>query len=303
VKAPDAVPETRKTAAPRRREGHHIRMRLNKACELEDFCDEEFLAAADRVFGPAEKRGNLWPRGYEDRKVWEITMVVLSMERHLDASRRRSALGIGAGTEASSFILTNYFDWVFATDLYKGSGSWKREAPSTMLEDPARHAGSIPFRPGRLVVQHMDAVKLRFEDNAFDFIYSCSSIEHFGNEDGVAAAAREMGRVIKPGGVIALSTELCIGGRPQLLKPATWLFSPEQIQRLIIDPSGCLPVDPPDYRVSAATRATPTDFRKAVREVRRMRSRLQDRWSTYPHVILELPDVAWTSIHLVLRKP
>jgi SAM-dependent methyltransferase len=146
-----------------------------------------------------------------------------------------------------------------------------------MLTDPTRHSGSIPFRPGRLVVQHMDGRSLRFEDNTFDFIYSCSSIEHFGEAQDVAQAAKEMARVLKPGGLIAISTELCVKGEPGRLNRSTLLFSAQQIKELIVEPSGCIPVDQPDYTVSSSTLAKRTNFRLAASELDSTRPRLQHR--------------------------
>lgn len=275
-------------------------MQLNKACELEDFSDLEFLHVAKAVFGPKETAGTDWPKGREDRKFWEVIMAVLSAQRHLDGARRSYALGIGAGIEASSFILTNFFERVVATDLY--GGDWKDDAPVDMLSNPARYAGSIPFCRDRLVVERMDARDLRFNDTTFDFVYSCSSIEHFGSHEDIAKAATEMGRVLKPGGIIAVSTELCIDGVPRPLGARTLLLSEKQIHDLIIAPSGCLPVDPPNYNVSGATKSKPTSFRKALRDLRHVRSRFQDRWSQYPHIVLEFSGVKWTSVQITLRK-
>ncbi len=63
-------------------------------------------------------------------------------------------------------------------------------------------------------MQHIDGRWLRFPDETFDGIYSSGSIEHFGGLDFVANAAFEMGRVLKPGGVLTLSTEFKIAGPP-----------------------------------------------------------------------------------------
>jgi SAM-dependent methyltransferase len=277
-------------------------MVMNKACDLEDFCDAEFLHTLHKIFGPLEKAGPNWPHGQEDRKFWEVTMAVLTVERYLSVDRRRQALGIGAGVEATSFILTNYFDWVFATDLY-GASPWRGDAPSTMLIQPQLHAGSIPFRPGRLVCQIMDARRLRYEDETFDFIYSCSSIEHFGRTEDVAQAAREMGRVLRPGGLISISTEICIQGNAGRLNKDTLLFSPAQIGEFIVAPSGCAPVDQPDYCLSEATKAKRTNLHSATGQSGPFKSRMQDRWSHYPHIVIESPPLAWTSAQIALRKP
>ena len=46
------------------------------------------------------------------------------------------------------------------------------------------------------------AGRLRYPDDTFDGIFSSGSIEHFGDLQDVANAAYEMGRVLKPGGVL-----------------------------------------------------------------------------------------------------
>ena len=61
--------------------------------------------------------------------------------------------------------------------------------------------------------------------------YSLSSIEHFGGVEGAAATIGEMGRVLKPGGVLAVATEYVLSGPPH---PETFL--PQDIARLVNQP-------------------------------------------------------------------
>jgi SAM-dependent methyltransferase len=55
-----------------------------------------------------------------------------------------------------------------------------------------------------------DGHKLPFKDNSFDFIWSCSSIEHFGGHEEAAKSIKEMERVLKHRGFLALATEFVI---------------------------------------------------------------------------------------------
>jgi len=64
------------------------------------------------------------------------------------------------------------------------------------------------------VVQHMNALDLRFEPETFDAVFCLSSIEHFGGEAAARHALAEMHRVAKPGGVVAITTECIIKRRP-----------------------------------------------------------------------------------------
>jgi predicted SAM-dependent methyltransferase len=50
-----------------------------------------------------------------------------------------------------------------------------------------------------------DLRKLPYDDGSVDFVYSCAAIEHFGRREWVDVL-REWARVLKPGGVLRLST-------------------------------------------------------------------------------------------------
>lgn len=49
-----------------------------------------------------------------------------------------------------------------------------------------------------------------FRDATFDCCWSLSSIEHFGGHEAAARTMREMARVTKPGGIIAVATEFLL---------------------------------------------------------------------------------------------
>ncbi|HEX3558790.1 MAG TPA: class I SAM-dependent methyltransferase [Pyrinomonadaceae bacterium] len=273
----------------------------NKPCEVEDFADPALAGVMRRVF-PRDAAAADWPRGREYRKRWEVAMAVLAAETFLGEGRRGCALGVGAGTEATSFYLTNLFRWVFATDLYASAG-WPQDSPPAMLSEPARFADGTPFRLRRLVVQHMDARELSHEDETFDFIYSCGSVEHFGTREQIARACAEMGRVLKPGGVIAISTEFCARGESGYLVSDTLLLGAEDLRELIVKPTGCAPLDELRFKVSEATLGAPVPWEDAIRDRVNMQHRPDMAWSQYPHILLDDGLRAWTSYHVTLRKP
>lgn len=274
----------------------------NKPCEIEDFSDPLLAGVIRAVFPRQAAVADDWPRGREYRKQWEIGMAVLAARTFLPESRRQFALGIGAGTEATSFALTHDFRWVFATDLYAGT-EWQQDSPPAMLFAPERFAYETPFRKRRLVVQQMDARNLDHEDGTFDFIYSCGSIEHFGTRKQIRQASVEMGRVLSPGGIIAISTEYCARGAPGYLVHDTLLLGPGDLRELIVEPSGCTPVDELRFDVSEATLRTAVRRQDALRDRVRMQHDPHLPWSQYPHMVLHEDDRAWTSYHLTLRKP
>ncbi len=268
--------------------------RWNKPCEVEDFAHPRLAATMSRVF-PATQAGPY-------RKEWEVAMAVLAAETHLQPDQRQFALGVGAGTEATTFYLTNLFRWVFATDIYADS-SWSGDSPLDMLHAPERHSRGIPFRKSRLIVQHRDGRNLEHEDRTFDFIYSCGSIEHFGEPADIQRAAREMGRVLRPGGILTVSTEYCVRGAPGYLESDTLLLSADDLMKLIVHPSGCVPIDDPVFGVSEDTLAAPVAYAIAIQDRIAMMHGKRSVWSQYPHVVIDNGETAWTSYHLTLRKP
>jgi SAM-dependent methyltransferase len=190
------------------------RLTHNKLCNVEDFAHPE-LAATLRAMFPHElnRFGPGWPTGREYRKHWEVAMAARALGNLGVLHDRAEVLGVGAGHEPTIFWLTTKVGRVFATDLYLEPGIWSEFANSSMLADPGQHWPSS-WNPRRLVAQHMNGLDLRYDDGSFDAIFSSSSIEHFGTQADVRRAASEMCRVLKPGGVLSISTEFRLEGPP-----------------------------------------------------------------------------------------
>ena len=176
-----------------------------KLCEVSDFYDPDLRPLVGEVSGEGSRFPD-YPRGREHRKWWEIAMTARAL-RDLGALGKDSELlGVGAGREATMYWLTNHARRVFATDLYLADDSWtESDSDARMVIDPSEGA-AIPWSPTRLVVQHMDALELRYEDESFDGIFSSGSIEHFGTYEQIRQGVEEMYRVLKPGGVAGIST-------------------------------------------------------------------------------------------------
>jgi FkbM family methyltransferase len=283
---------------------------FNKLCDLADFEDEE-LSAIIRDIG-AYKLDLLphLPAGAEHRKDWEVAMAVRALRHHGALGPDSVVLGVAAGLEDTLFYLTRHCRQVFATDRYVQAGSWAPVAPVAMLVDPAMLA-RFDFDRSRLVAQHMDARLLRYPDDTFDGIFSSGSIEHVGELLDVAHAAYEMGRVLKPGGVLSLSTEFQLSGPeggvgwPGL----TLVFSPAALQRYIIEASGLEMVDELDTELSPATIGTRVGLSWAIDD---HAARIADPhgpgadadyacWQ-FPHVMLDHGGYLFGSVHLTLVK-
>jgi SAM-dependent methyltransferase len=269
----------------------------SKVCDVEDFVGAELTSymhqmhpLATRVFGPE------WPRGSEQRKAWEISMSLRALNDLGAVRPDAEILGVGAGREPTTLWLTRAVRRVFATDLYLSPGAWGDTADVVMLTDPSalQPQPSFDWRPDRLVVQHMDARELRFEDESFDGIFSSSSIEHFGGLDDVARAASEMCRVLAPGGIASISTELRVNG-PAIAFPGMYLFDEPTLRACIVEDRAWELVEPLVTSTTPATVAAPMDLPDFV----------AGRVAMTPgtrHLALHQEGAVWTSVHLALRK-
>jgi SAM-dependent methyltransferase len=280
---------------------------LNKVCDLTDFADPELRGWIREIFGhDIDRFGEDFPQGYEYRKHWEVAMTAMAFSRGglLDASAE--VLGVGAGNEPTLFWLTNHVRRVFATDLYLEQGKWKESANSSMLVNPEIH-WPFQWQPRRLVAQHMDALDLRYESESFDAVFSSSSLEHFGGWEQVVHALGEMRRVLKPGGLLCLSTEMRLRG-PGPGMPGVLMFDEQQLQRLVLESGPWQALDRLDVEIGERTLALAQDFDGAAREIRKHAKReghlaLHNlRWKQYPHVVLHKDGRWWTSVHLALRR-
>ncbi|MFM8862532.1 MAG: methyltransferase domain-containing protein, partial [Acidimicrobiia bacterium] len=293
-------------ANPRPKVDPGRRLSLSKICELEDFATPRLRDVMREVFAHELVRfGPGFPDGVEWRKYWEVAMAVLTFgeARLLDGSGR--FLGVGAGNEPTLFHLTRHARHVLATDLYLSEG-WEESANSSMLTDPGRH-WPFPWEPDRLEVRHMNALHLDLPDASFDGVFSSSSIEHFGERSDVRRALDEIFRVLRPGGVLSLSTEFRISGPPPGV-PGVLMFGAEEIEDLFVGGRDWSLLEPFDPTVSAATMATESSFAEVAAAQQAQVDRVGGLWThliehdRYPHIVLDLAGRVFTSFHLALRK-
>jgi ubiquinone/menaquinone biosynthesis C-methylase UbiE len=284
-----------------------------KLCDVADFTDPQLCAAVGEIEGrPA-------PRALEERKQWERAMLALVLSELGGLDEEASVLAIGAGSEPVLFWLANRCAMVTATDIY-GEGKFAAvEAAESMLRNPAAFS-PVDYRQDRLVVRHLDARRLDFPAATFDIAYSLSSIEHFGSPDDIAGSATEMGRVLKPGGTAVVVTECLVhldpldrapvefalrvgtlGRRRRKATPRRRMalgeaFTPKELDRLIVGPSGLQLVQPLDLSLSAQSWDNLTTVHPDGR-LEAATGRLD------PHVLLKIRRSVFTSVCLVLRKP
>jgi SAM-dependent methyltransferase len=306
-----------------------------KVLDPDDFADPDFVATLRAIFPhEVERFGPAWPRGREYAKVWEVGMAVSALRAGGALRADAEILGVGAGNEPTIFYLTNHVRRVFSTDLYlteppprpqsepggffhrvaraafrpgaEPARAWAESANTGMFLHPERYWPG-PWNPRRLVVQHMNGLDLRYEDGTFDGIFSNGSIEHFGGYPEVRQAAREMARVLKPGGILSLSTEFRLDG-PSPGIPGVLMFDRAELTEHVAEASGLQPLAPFDSTGIAQARAAARVFDRQLENVRRHVAEHGEilfhklTWPEGSSVALRHEGRVWTSCHLAFRK-
>jgi SAM-dependent methyltransferase len=266
-----------------------------KLCDRRDFEDPALLAAIRELLPERE------PLAHIERKVWEFGMAMLFLAEAELLHDGTRALSVGAGNERILFWLANRVGEIVATDTY-GEGAFADiEAGASMLSDPSAHA-PFPYREDRLTVARMDARDLDCASESFDLVLTLSSIEHFGSRSEIATAAAEIGRVLKPGGYAVIVTDCFVrlalidvlpvwfgiravtGSRrsrlatPRRRSALAQVFTPAELDRIIVGPSRLRTLQPLRTGVSAET------------------------WDN-PRLLIQRGRSAFTSVCLVLAKP
>lgn len=216
------------------------------------------------------------------RKSWEYATCVLGLNQLASLDDRSSILATGAGYERPLFYYANRCKEVWATDLYDESHP---EGTSRMLTEPARFA-PFPYAEDRLHVERMSALDLRFEDDSFHATFCLSSIEHFGSRDDQRLAVQEMARVLKPGGIACIVTELILNDESHheyfRVEELEHVFFSHQNLKLV---GGEL-----DLRVQQSLFDYPCDLRDLKGQ------------NKSPHVVVTDGSVIWTSLSMFFQK-
>lgn len=225
-----------------------------------------------------------------NRKTWEVAMAILSFDRYGMLDGSKEFLGIGAAKEETIIILSNNSKRVFATDIYLDPGTWGEWYSSDILIDPRPHFDNR-LNWQKTVFQHVNGMELPYENNSFDGIFSCSSIEHFGDEKDIRKSIEEVHRVLKPGGVAALSTEYKISGIDDGFHNVQ-LFDKNRLERVWLDGLNWTAVD---FLEEDVCLSDPIDFQRSINDK-------EYGANTWPHMVLEYNSYKWTSVHLTLVK-
>jgi SAM-dependent methyltransferase len=245
---------------------------FNKICDISDWREGPFTEYLRKL--------NAVPIIH--RKQWEYANCIWGLEE-LGAVREDSvALSVAAGHEAPLFYFANRISRMVATDMYGGGP----DGDPSMLADPGKFA-PFPYHKDRLEVIQMDGAELSFASESFDFIFSLCSIEHFGAHERAAKSMREMHRVIKPGGICCVSTELILNNRPHR-EYFTWAELEEYVLKAA--PFRLTGTNTIDARISESLLRHPIKLGE------------EKDLKVSPHIILQGGRHIFTSIILFLKK-
>jgi len=174
---------------------------LNKICDRRDWAHPAWRQALTDL-GYSADPARL------HRKEWEFAQGVYGLRRLRCLAPEAAALGLGAGAEPIIFFLAGRLRQVVATDLYAGDFSGQ-EADPRILRDPEAFA-PFSYHRDRLEVRRMDATAIDYATESFDLVFSFSSFEHFGSRRAQRRCLGEIHRVLRPGGVAVLTTEVIL---------------------------------------------------------------------------------------------
>lgn len=224
-------------------------------------------------------------RGALHRKYWEWGVGLYGLHKLGCVRPDAVGLSVGAGVEWPLFYLANRVQRVHAIDLYDPAHYGGLDP--TIPENAAQLA-PFSYRREALLFQKMNALDLQFPDNTFDFVFTFSSIEHFGGHPGAVLATQEIARVLKPGGVAAIATELVVNTQPHYE-----FFLPDEVEPCFVGGSGLELVEPLDLHIDAELITHPVPFEYPP----------GFQGDTGPHTSVRIGNLTFTSIEFFLRKP
>jgi SAM-dependent methyltransferase len=277
---------------------------LSKTIDIEDFSSPALLPYLVEINAHEAVRFGSRPEDVlPDSKQWECAMALRAFDRAGALRKGAMVAGIGAGTEATIFALARRGCLVYPVDRYLHRSVWSDVAPAGMMVNPARYS-TLPYPRGRVVPVNCSALSLNLPDCTFDGVFSSGSIEHFGSLEKVAIAAREIGRILKPGGVASIATEFRIDGPPDRpwFDDNVILFTPEMLHQYIVGPSGLElrgGIDCAQSERTFETRHNLVDFLQRVQTIHT----LEEKRAVYPNLILYHEGFLFCSIALTLYKP
>lgn len=216
------------------------------------------------------------------RKAWEYGLCIDGIEQFGLVSPQAHALAVGAGYERPLFYFANRIERMIATDLYNNPD---HEGQPDMLTTPWEYA-PFEYRRERLEVMRMPGDDLDFPSESFDFLFCLSSIEHFGSRATQYKSLQEMKRVLRPGGVACVITELILEGDAH-----HEYFLPDELDQMFLrDPSFPLVGGELSWEIAEESISLALDTESS------------EDLTASPHLVLDDGQRRWTSASMFLQK-
>ena len=220
------------------------------------------------------------------RKTWEHVHIVYIMNQLGYLRPENNCLSIGAGREPVLYYLAHKMAKIVGIDIYEGQYLGGEDETDVMVH-PAKYAPFV-YPEENLELVQMDALNLTFPDNHFDVIFSASSIEHFGNPRQIARSIAEMERVLKPGGLCVITTELALNRIAGDI-PNTRIFRLQELLDMFEQAGFQLDTAPVDIAIEDNWL---NDWVKLPQEIHKR-----------PHAVLRYLRTVFTSVALSFTKP
>jgi glycosyltransferase involved in cell wall biosynthesis/SAM-dependent methyltransferase len=216
------------------------------------------------------------------RKSWEYALAIKGLTELGVVGPDSVGLAVGAGSETPLFYFANHIKRMVATDLYDNPD---HEGTPAMLANPHAFA-PFPYREEHLEVLRMSGDNLEFPDGSFDFVFTLSSIEHFGSREIQHRSVAEMARVLRPGGIACIITELILtdGNDKEY-------FTLEEVDGMFLrHPQLELVGGDLDLSISESLVDYPVDLLETK------------HLNRSPHIVLKRGPLKWTSLSMFLRR-
>ncbi|MDR3467169.1 MAG: methyltransferase domain-containing protein [Xanthobacteraceae bacterium] len=277
---------------------------LSKLIDRSDFDDPELSRYLHLAAGDARSAFGLPAAAIvePDTGLWQCAMTMRAFDRHGLLGSGALVAGIGAGIESPLYALAAGGCVVVAADRYLDATPRAVLTPAGMMARPESFT-SISYPRGNIIPVNADARALNLPSERFDAAYVANLLEHLGSGEAVAAAAEEIGRILKLGGVASVSTEFRLDGPADREDfDSRWmLFTRQRIDQLIVRPSGLRLVaddfSAPSNGTFAGKRIL-SDFRSPAGSLESLRASRD----MPPNLVMFHDGFLFCSVHLTLRK-
>jgi hypothetical protein len=172
------------------------------------------------------------------RKVWEYCFIAQALGERGMLTAGKRGLGFAVGREPLPALFASLGCDIVATDQDEAGavdGGWVQTAQHAGSLAALNEKGICPADEfeKRVAFRRADMRDPPTDLGLFDFVWSCSSLEHLGSRELGARFVTDTIRYLRPGGVSVHTTELDLGpGRGGIDHAATVVFRRRDLTRL-----------------------------------------------------------------------